>query len=48
MEEDILSAVEYAVMLAHIIVVCLTGIAFLGEQASTTYSTIGQSIGEAM
>jgi pilus assembly protein Flp/PilA len=46
-EEDGPTAVEYAVMLALIIVVCLTAIAFLGEQASTTFSTIGQSIDDA-
>jgi pilus assembly protein Flp/PilA len=46
-EEDGPTAVEYAVMLALIIVVCLTAIAFLGEQASVTFSTIGQAIDDA-
>ena len=45
--EDGPTAVEYAVMLALIIVVCLTAIAFLGEQASVTFSTIGQAIDDA-
>lgn len=45
-EEDGPTAVEYAVMLALIIVVCLTAIQFLGTQASTTFSTVGQSLSD--
>ena len=44
--EDGPTAVEYAVMLALIIVVCLTAIQFLGTQASTTFSTVGQSLSD--
>jgi pilus assembly protein Flp/PilA len=43
-EEDGPTAVEYAVMLALIIVVCLAAIQFLGQQASTTFNTVGQSL----
>jgi len=43
-EEDGPTAVEYAVMLALIIVVCLAAIQFLGQQASTTFTTVGQSL----
>jgi pilus assembly protein Flp/PilA len=43
-EEDGPTAVEYAVMLALIIVVCLAAIQFLGQQASTTFTAVGQSL----
>ena len=43
-EEDGPTAVEYAVMLALIIVVCLAAVQFLGQQTSTTFNTIGNSI----
>ena len=39
--EDGPTAVEYAVMLALVIVVCLTAIGTLGTQANTTFSTTG-------
>lgn len=42
--EDGPTAVEYAVMLALIIVVCLAAIAFIGTQASTTFSNVGQAM----
>jgi pilus assembly protein Flp/PilA len=42
--EDGPTAVEYAVMLALIIVVCLAAIAFIGTRASTTFSTVGGSL----
>jgi len=38
------TAVEYAVMLALIIVVCLTAISFLGAQASGTFSSVGGTL----
>lgn len=38
-KEDGPTAVEYAVMLALIIVVCLTAIGTLGNQANNTFST---------
>jgi len=34
------TAVEYAVMLALIIVVCITGISLLGSNASKTFSNV--------
>ena len=45
--EDGPTAVEYAVMLALIIVVCLTAITTLGQNANTTFTTVGQKIGSA-
>jgi pilus assembly protein Flp/PilA len=42
--EDGPTAVEYAVMLALIIVVCLVAIAFVGTRASATFSTVGGSL----
>ena len=43
--EDGPTAVEYAVMLALIIVVCLTAITTLGTNANSTFETINTSIG---
>jgi pilus assembly protein Flp/PilA len=43
-EEDGPTAVEYAVMLALIIVVCLVSIQFVGQQASTTFSTVADAL----
>jgi pilus assembly protein Flp/PilA len=43
--EDGPTAVEYAVMLALIIIVCLTAISSIGTNASTTFNNVGQSIG---
>jgi len=43
--EDGPTAVEYAVMLALIIVVCLAAITTLGQNANTTFTTVGNSIG---
>ena len=43
--EDGPTAVEYAVMLALIIVVCLTAIQAIGTNASTTFSSVGTAIG---
>jgi pilus assembly protein Flp/PilA len=39
--EDGPTAVEYAVMLALIIVVCLVAITTLGQQANNSFSTTG-------
>jgi len=44
-DEEGPTAVEYAVMLALIIVVCLTAIGFIGTSASGTFNSVGQSIG---
>jgi len=43
--EDGPTAVEYAVMLALIIVVCITAVTTLGTNASNTFSYIGQKVG---
>jgi pilus assembly protein Flp/PilA len=45
--EDGPTAVEYAVMLALIIVVCLVAITALGSNANKTFSTVSASIGSA-
>jgi pilus assembly protein Flp/PilA len=45
--EDGPTAVEYAVMLALIIIVCLAAITTLGTNASTTFSNVSSSIGGA-
>jgi pilus assembly protein Flp/PilA len=42
--EDGPTAVEYAVMLALIIVVCITAITTLGSNASNTFSYVGGKI----
>ena len=43
--EDGPTAVEYAVMLALIIVVCITAITTLGTNANATFSFVGNTIG---
>jgi len=45
--EDGPTAVEYAVMLALIIVVCLAAITTLGQNANSTFGTVGSKIGSA-
>ena len=45
--EDGPTAVEYAVMLALIIVVCLTAIATLGSQANNTFSVTSNKLKSA-
>ena len=45
--EDGPTAVEYAVMLALIIVVCITAITTLGKNANNTFTSVGNSIGSA-
>jgi pilus assembly protein Flp/PilA len=42
--EDGPTAVEYAVMLALIVVVCLTAISSLGTRTSTTFNNISNSL----
>jgi pilus assembly protein Flp/PilA len=42
--EDGPTAVEYAVMLALIIVVCITAITTLGSNANNTFSYVGDKI----
>jgi pilus assembly protein Flp/PilA len=43
--EDGPTAVEYAVMLALIIVVCIVAITALGTNANKTFTTVSNSIG---
>jgi pilus assembly protein Flp/PilA len=45
--EDGPTAVEYAVMLALIIVVCIGAITTLGGNANTTFGSVGTTIGGA-
>jgi pilus assembly protein Flp/PilA len=42
--EDGPTAVEYAVMLALIIVVCIAAITTLGTNANTTFTSVGTTI----
>jgi len=44
--EDGPTAVEYAVMLALIIVVCITAITTLGTNANKTFQQVGAQIGQ--
>ena len=43
-QEDGPTAVEYAVMLALIIVVCIAAITAIGTNANSTFSTVGSAI----
>ncbi len=43
--EDGPTAVEYAVMLALIIVVCIAAITTLGQNANGTFQTVGNAVG---
>ena len=43
-KEDGPTAVEYAVMLALIIVVCIGAITTLGQKANTTFNTIDNAL----
>ena len=45
--EDGPTAVEYAVMLALIIVVCIAAIATLGSNANNTFSNVSTNVGKA-
>ena len=42
--EDGPTAVEYAVMLALIIVVCIAAITTLGKDANSTFTTVGTAV----
>ena len=44
-QEDGPTAVEYAVMLALIIVVCIAAITALGSNANVTFTSVGNAIG---
>jgi pilus assembly protein Flp/PilA len=43
--EDGPTAVEYAVMLALIIVVCIAAITTLGGNANSTFTSVGNAVG---
>jgi len=43
-QEDGPTAVEYAVMLALIVVVCIAAITTLGSNANSTFSFVGSSV----
>jgi len=43
--EDGPTAVEYAVMLALIIVVCISAITLLGSNANVTFQEVGAQVG---
>jgi len=43
--EDGPTAVEYAVMLALIVIVCLTAITSIGTQASSTFTSVAGQLG---
>lgn len=43
--EDGPTAVEYAVMLALIVIVCLTAIRSIGTNASTTFNNVAAQLG---
>lgn len=42
--EDGPTAVEYAVMLALIVIVCLTAIGTIGTNANTTFTSVGTAL----
>jgi pilus assembly protein Flp/PilA len=46
-QEDGPTAVEYAVMLALIIVVCIAAITTLGSNASSTFNKVATTVGSA-
>lgn len=41
------SLVEYALLVALIAIVCLVAVAFLGSSASTRFSSVASSVGNA-
>jgi pilus assembly protein Flp/PilA len=43
--EDGPTAVEYAVMLSLIIVVCITAVSSIGTRASSTFTRVSQQLG---
>ena len=45
--EDGPTAVEYAVMLALIIVVCIAAITTLGQNATATFTSVANTVGGA-
>lgn len=45
--EDGPTAVEYAVMLALIVIVCLAAITSIGQNANTTFQNVADQLGTA-
>jgi pilus assembly protein Flp/PilA len=45
-QEDGPTAVEYAIMMALIIVVCFAATLTLGTKTNTTYQTVGSQLGK--
>jgi len=45
--EDGPTAVEYAVMLALIVVVCISAISLLGTNANATFTTVDNTLGSS-
>ena len=45
--EDGPTAVEYAIMLALIVIVCLAAITAVGENANSTFQNVADQIGSA-
>ena len=45
--EDGPTAVEYAVMLSLIVVVCLTAVTSIGKKSSTTFTNVANQLGTA-
>ena len=45
LQEDGPTAVEYAVMLALIVIVCLAAIGSIGTNAKTTFNNVASSLG---
>jgi pilus assembly protein Flp/PilA len=45
-EEDGPTAVEYGVMMALIIVVCMSAVTALGSNTNNTYSYVGTKVGK--
>ncbi len=43
--EDGPTAVEYAIMMAFVIVVCVTALTVLGTNSNNTYSYVGTKVG---
>ena len=43
--DDGASLVEYALLVALIAVICIVAIAFLGQSASSKFSSVGSSVG---
>ncbi len=46
-QEDGPTAVEYAVMLALIVIACLASISLIGTQVNTTFSNVADSLKNA-